>query len=443
MSDGSTHGGRDKTSHGAVVFVVGLVIAGLVLLTLFGSGAGDRALDRSPVGMRALGAWLQQAGLPARISHPRLHPRVEDLGLRVLPLYDIDLEYEDDPPESLEERMNNASLRDIDLDNFTTKISEIPTVVLLPKWRGAMVETGIAHEQSLIPSGALQRLKKQIGLETAGLHRGGPQFTEVEVAPGQTIALFHAQTFTASTLPKHCRPELNFAGGVLIMACDQEEAAFPVYFVADPDLMNNHGLGIADNAGFVPTLLKRLRGDADLPVYIDNSPDLLTTIERDDERQDYSRGYEEFARFFDYPFTVFWAALLMVLAVLFWRGAARFGPLDTGERFAVERSKRAAITAKARLLRLSGSDGRMVADFVRSQLNDLALRSFGGQPTQDAERRFLTLIARRDPDLARDFGALADDLMQNAARMPEAQLHRNLAHYHSLLKRVVTIHGSV
>ncbi len=443
MSDPSRYVGRDKESRATVIFVIGLLIAGVALLTLFGSGVADRALDRSPIGLRAIGPWLRQAELPARVSHPRLHPRVEDLGLRVLPLFDIDLGYEEGPPETLEDRMNSTTLRDIDLDNFTTKITEIPTVVLLPKWRGAMVETGIAHDQSLIPLGDLYKLKNQIGLERAGLHRGGPEFAEVEVEPGQTIALFHAQTFVASILPDHCRSELAFAGGVLVMACDQDEVGFPVYFVADPDLMNNHGLGVADNAAFVPALLDRLRGSGDLPVYIDNSPDLLTTIEREEERQDYSRGYEEFARFFDYPFTVFWAALLMVLAVLFWRGAVRFGPLDTGERFAVERSKRAAITAKARLLRLSGSDGRMVADFVRTQLNDLALRSFGGQPMQDVERRFLTLIARRDPDLARDFGALADDLIQNAASMPEAQLHRNLAHYHSLLKRVVTIHGPV
>ena len=443
MADVTQDQSRPDTGSRTPIFVVvGLLVAGLALLTVFGAGARDRLLDRSGIGLRALAPWLEQAGLPSRSSHPRLHPRAEDMGLRILPLYDLNLYADATPPETTVERLDQTTLRDIYEENYFTKIKEIPTVVLLPKWRGAMVELGIAHERSLIPTDQIDPLLDQIALGGVGLTRGAAEFS-THTQDGQTLALFHAQLFDRVTLPRSCRVIVPFGKDALVIACKQTDARFPVYYVADPDLMNNHGLTVAGNAGFVPDLLTPLRRATDAPVYVDTSPDLLTTIERDDERQEYERGGEEFARFFDYPFTVFWAALLIVLASLFWRGTIRFGPVRTGDRFAAERSKRAVITAKARQLRLSGSDGHMVADFVRSEMRELAARSFGSDAPQNAEQRFLTLLARRDPELARAFDDLSTDLMQNAPHMSDAQLHRQLANYHSLLKKVVNQHEPV
>ena len=443
MADVSrNHPSPDGGGRTPIFVVVGLLVAGLAMLTVFGVGARDRQLDRSAIGVRALAPWLEQAEVPARSSHPRLHPRVEDIGLRILPLYDLNLYADVEPPETEEERLEHVTLRDVYFDNYFTKISEIPTVVLLPKWRGAMVELGIAHERSLIPVTQIGPLLDQINLGAVTLTRGGAEFA-THAQDGHKLALFHAQLFDRATLPKDCRAEVFFGKDALVISCKQVDTALPVYFVSDPDLMNNHGLTIADNASFVPAFLAPLRLGADMPVYVDNSPDLLTSIERDDERQDYERGGEEFARFFDYPFTVFWAALMIVLASLFWRGSVRFGPIGNGDPATAQQSKRAVISAKARLLRLSGSDGHMVADFVRSEMRELAARSFGSDATQNAEQRFLALLARRDPTLARDFESLSTDLIQNAAHMPDAQLHRQLAHYHSLLKKVVNQHEPV
>ena len=436
---------QDKAATGGylpVLVIVGLLLAGLAMLIFLGAGARDRQLDRSAIGVRALTPWLEQAAVAARSSHPQLHPRVEDLGLRVLPLYDLDLYADTDPPTTAGERLEQVTLRDITQENYFTKISEIPTVVLLPKWRGAIVETGIAHVRALVPESQLRGLLDQIELGGLKVTRGGAEFA-THRQDGQTLALFHAQLFDPATLPKSCRTEVFFGQAALVIACKQEEIPFPVYFVSDPDLMNNHGLGIADHADFVPAFLSALRRGADLPVYVDISPDLLTSIDRDDERQEYERGGAEFARFFDYPFTVFWAALLIVLASLFWRGSVRFGAVKSPDPAGGETARRAVVSAKARLLRLSGSDGRMVADFVRSQLRELAALSFGSDAIQNAEQRFLALLARRDPQLARDFEALSTDLMQNAATMSDAQLQRQLATYQTLLKKVTTHHESV
>jgi len=436
----------DRGQNAAIIPMVvvgGLLVAGFFLMTMFGGSARDRALDASPIGIKAMGPWLQQADIPIRNSHPRLHPAVADLGLRILPLYDLDLRRKAPEPDTVEDMLNSGNLRDIPLDNFNAKIKEIQTVVMLPKWRGALVETGIAHEQSLIPLDDFDQILPQIGLRGIRLQRGGPEFTVEALPSGDDIALFHAQTFNRASLPKTCKIKVPFSTGALVIVCQPDEMPHPVYFVSDPDLMNNHGLAVADNAANVIAFLAGLRGDDERPVYIDRSPDLLTALERDDERQDYKRGAAEFERFFQYPFSIYWAALLITLAAVYWRGSKRFGPLQPDNRKSREISKRAAIDAKARLLRLSGNDGRMVADFVRVQLQELSHQSFGGDAGQKAEARFLKLLGRRNPDLAKDFGSVARSLMQDAPAMPPQQLHRLLASYHALLQKVMEHHGPI
>ncbi len=436
----------DRGQNAAIIPMVvvgGLLVAGFFLMTMFGGNARDRALDASAIGVKALGPWLQQADIPIRNSHPRLHPAVADLGLRILPLYDLDLRHNAPEPDTVKDMLNNGNLRDILLDNFNDKIKEIQTVVMLPKWRGALVETGIAHEQSLIPLDDFDKVLPQIGLRGIRLQRGGPEFAVETLASEADIALFHAQTFNRSTLPKTCKTEMPFKTGALVIACQPDKSNHTVYFVSDPDLMNNHGLAVADNAANVITFLSGLRGDDERPVYIDRSPDLLTALERDDQRQDYKRGVTEFERFFQYPFSIYWAALLITLAAVYWRGSKRFGPFQTDNRNTREMSKCAAIDAKARLLRLSGNDGRMVADFVHVQLQDLSHQSFGGDAGQKAEARFLKLLRRRNPDLAQDFGGVARSLMQDAPAMSPQQLHRQLASYHALLQKVMEHHGPI
>jgi hypothetical protein len=440
MSDSAPQDTR--TGKGPFLIVGALLVAGLLLLVTQSGIFGDRQIDRSPIGVQGLGAWLDRNDIAVTNSHPRLSPAVADLSFRVLPLYDLDLTGFHADREKRDDPAGAETLRDITATNLRTKLKEIPTLVLLPKWNGAMVETEVAHEQSLIPLARIERLIGQLDISGVELVRGVAEFYE-DNQGGHDLALFHAQVFNPSTLPAQCRAEVGYGLGALVVSCPLAEASHRAYFASDPDTLNNHGLAVADNAAFALDLLTDLRGADTNPIYIDRSPDLLTRLDRGDERQDYDRGFEELERFFDYPFTLFWAALLIVLAVLFWRGALRFGPIRQAAGQGRDTSKRAAIAAKARLLRLSGNDGRMVSDFVRAQLQDLAARSFGRDLGGEAEARFMSLLARRDPDLARDFGACARNLIDNAPGMPPAQLNRMLGQYHSLLAKVVEHHGPV
>lgn len=433
-----------KPSNAPMLIVGGLLLAGFLLLTLFAQGSSDRRLNSSPIGVKMLGPWLQQSDIQARSSHPRLHPSTEDLSIRILPLYDLNMQDISAAPVTLEDRLNSGNQRDILQGAYWAKITDIQTIVLLPKWRGALAETAIAHDQALIPLDDFDELLPQIGLRGVRLQRSGAEFITTAQPDGSELALFHAQTFDPTTIPKTCSTEVHFGYGALVILCDRKKKEdYPVYFVADPDLMNNHGLAVADNAAFVATFLQHLLKEDKRPVYIDRSPDLLTTTDWDTERQDYDRGFAEFARLFDYPFSMLWAILLITLAALYWRGAKRFGPLAIDNPQAREHSKRAAISAQARLLRLSGNDGRMVADFVRSKLQGLSHHSFGRDLGQDAEARFLTLLGRRDPALAEAFSAVTKSLIHNGPDMPAHQLHAQLASFHVLLQKVMEHHGPI
>lgn len=429
-----------------------LLIAGLlglgILIFVFGN-VSDRRLDNSPVGLGGLGPWLTAEGLDVRVSHPRLSPAVDSLGLRVMPLYDLDIHDYDLAnvgAKTREERIALKTLRDIHADNYFTKISEIPSVVLLPKWTGAMMELGVAHEQSLIPAKDIQALLVQLQLERTEILRAGPVFLQESASRHGEVVLFQAQLFRRGTWPDACHETLSLTAGALMLNCMFEEADLPVWFVADPDLMNNHGLALGNNAGLAAGLVASLvPDDGPRTVYVDLSPDLLTSVDRQDERQDYQRGSTEFMRFFTYPFTLFWASLLITLAVLFWRGARRFGPVSGRETgpvaIARERSKQVSLAAKARLLRLSGHDGRLVADFVRDQMLDLIQRCLGPGASLRDTARLIAGLARRDAALSAEFDALAQRLMTDAPDMSPQDLARNLSHFQSLRQKVLETHG--
>lgn len=425
----------------AILAVLALVLGGIYL-----SGqARDTRLDRGPLGLSALAGWLAQNGQSARNAHPRLTPLSEDLSLRVMPLYDPFPDRYDPDPDSRENWLEAWSLRNITSEILREKIARMPTLILLPKWRGAVVELGVAHEQSLLPLGLLNDMWNN-GLPTPPLRllRGPARFTRAP-APGGEITLFHAQSFDPDSLGKACRPELQSGDLLLVVSCRIKKQPHPVYLAADPDLMNNHGLALGGNAGAAPALLGRLRGDDPRDLYIDMSPDLTTRTAETDERQDYTRGGDEMARLLSPPFPLMGGAALAVLALLVWRGARRFGPAlgpdgqaetGGGDDLSLHRDRARQVTvgAKARLLRLSaGGDAALAADYARASLQDLAEARGAGNSA-----RLLTRLAARDPDLA---GALQDSLARLTSQ--KAALPGELTRFHSLLTKLREPHESV
>ena len=90
-------------------------------------------------------------------------------------------------------------------------------------------------------------------------------------------------------------------------------------------------------------------------------------------------------------------------------------------------SKTTAIEATARLLRLSGNDGRMTEQFVLHLLADKAQLLFGpGAGNQAGIDRLFQRLARRDQAAARALHTSAQALIERGHLMTRANLHRNL-----------------
>ncbi|MGO7419427.1 hypothetical protein ACCT09_05140, partial [Rhizobium ruizarguesonis] len=163
------------------------------------------------------------------------------------------------------------------------------------------------------------------------------------------------------------------------------------------------------------------------PVYLDTAGLPLDSKKPADEGRTYERSASDFKRFFAYPLSVIWGVLLVVAAICFWRGAYRFGPASNETSGNIELSKTAAIDATARMLRLSGNDGRMTGQFVLHLLADKAQLVFGpGAGNEAGIERLFQRLARRDQAAAKALHSSAQALIDRGHRMTRADLHRNL-----------------
>lgn len=390
-----------------------LLLIGGGLVWLFSGARGLPDLDRSVIGTEGL---RLVPGLDLRVAGEGPAVKASEVRLRLLPLYDLDLA--DDRAESL----GDTSLRNIEDWQLWSKIEQAPTLVILPKWRAAAVERAEAAPETAIPLDAYSRLLGQLNIGFAKLERLPPDFK---------AGVFMAQGFDTRFMPTGCSPALPFWGMALVLQCTQVSGT--VYWVlSDPDLLNNHGLTLGENLRAVAPFLRRIAPKEAGVLYLDRRGEDF--LESDNLLQHYERGPSELWRFFDPPLGQIWAMLAILLALFLWRGGRRFGPVVTPEEDRPERARSAAIANRARLIRLTGADAAMVADYVRTDLGRMAETVFG--PGKAEVARLMPLLSRRDPAAAAAFHSVSARLMQAEAQSPAA-LRAALDTYHSL-RRTLT-----
>lgn len=416
--------------------LVGFAVVALLGWLLFTAQGPDRALDRSVLGADGLEIWLRGNGIAVTRANPRLTHRREDLSAMIAPLYDTDLEDRAAPPADDAARMANPDPREFEGWMLEASAEMLPTLVVLPKWREGFALTGIAHEQTQVPPAALRGVLRNLDLEGARMLPVENRVTTARVAVSpaapraQDIALFRAQLLDVLSLPSRCSPLVVIGDGALLIDCHETDEAVPMRVLSDPDVLNNHGLRLADNAAFALAMVRDLTaGDA--------RPVLLATVSvlvSDDEGppEPHERTTEDLSRFFAWPLSALWLMGGAVLGLALWRGSRRFGPAHGPAPDIAASSRRAAIAAKARLLRLSGADARMAGEHARAHLADMAVQALGPGAGNDAGvARWLALLARRNPDLARDLrdaGHIPPDT-------PAADLPRRLAALHALTRK--------
>ncbi|MEJ8308242.1 hypothetical protein [Agrobacterium larrymoorei] len=362
--------------------------------------------DRSPVGYKGLEIWLQSWAIPVTRETSPTTSSVSNISLRIVPLSWQQAE------EMIGDSANN---RDLKSALFGNEPKTTPTLIVLPKWRADRLTNGVADEASLVGSSDVNEILPRLGLFNLHTKIMEPRFRQAQqsILPQhvEKIRLFRAQVFVRDQVPPNCMQMASLQAGPVLLKCTSD---FVFYVLSDPDLLNNHGLALGENAAFAVSMINELRGPYFKgPVYLAETGMQIAPASNS-------------GRFLAFHLWFIWGAIILVAAVCFWRGAVRFGKPLTTEATS-DLSKAAATEATARLLRLSGNDGRMTAQFVHNLLADKAGLLFGPHAANDAgiERMFRHLSLRDKPS-AEAFEAISRELMNRGKSMTQPDLRRHL-----------------
>lgn len=368
----------------------GLAMLILLVVFLISSAGGGSQLDRSAIGTKGLVTWLKANDVDVIEAHRRVRLSEQDVDLRLLPLYDVDLNRTSGEASSRADQLRQTTQRDIARGVLVEKLDYVPSLVMLPKWRTGTIMLGIADEQLLIPNTDMAGLLSQLDLPEQRILRPDLKVLETTTDTGFAVTLYRPQLFQAKYVSDMCRPVVSVPEGALVIACNSEFGTERIY-LSDPDLLSNHGLTLGANSAFALDLIDRLRIGAEGVVYYDTSEDVLLSWQETRDIEERPRTTEDVSRFFTYPFTLIWLAVAIVFVIAAWRGFVRFGPPIKAFDDTIGASKTASIAAKAYLLRLTGQDHALLAEYADNKLNDLSRDLYGKGIGKDRTALFTRL----------------------------------------------------
>lgn len=99
----------------AGVAAVLALVGGLALLKV---ATGGMALDRSALGVAGFAQLAPELGLTLQEPQDWGALKASALSLRILPIYDLNLNTEDQPATSRQEQLGQSTLRELDSDVF-------------------------------------------------------------------------------------------------------------------------------------------------------------------------------------------------------------------------------------------------------------------------------------------------------------------------------------
>lgn len=415
-----------------VVFVLLFCLAaGLMFLSDPKGGEGrlsDSAYDRSALGIKGLELLLEERGIETSRPDGRRIVAEAPNTLRILPIRGGSLVPDD--PDQAETTLEDALSGD--------GLFSMPTLVILPKWHDSVTVTGVARPSQLVDQNRLVRDLARMLMDPLTVKRAPVAFFEEDgvfkTGGMKKTTLFQGQLFDRSSIPGYCNELFGVSHGALLIVCDLDSK---FYLLSDPDILNNHGLALGENADTSLTVMSLLFADSStVRLLIDQSGHSLAQAGADSQAEEPSDPLADFERLFAYPFNVIWGVLLAITLLFFWRGAWRFGPAAPSGITGYGRSKRAVVDAEARLLRLSGNDGQMTAQYVRALLFDKAAHVFGPSARHASDLdRFFAHLANRDKGLSDALHAVATRLMERGGSMKPPELHKNLDLFQTLMGR--------
>lgn len=392
--------------------IVGVVIAICVGIFLYVMAGRQYALRESASGFDGLDRWLNSQSHATQSFMGGWPLDRSTVGLLVQPLYDTRLDTDRTAAKTKEELLFQPDEFDQDIEVIRDKAQSVPSLIILPKWRSGMRLTGFGHPFLIAQRTDLETiLHGLVGPEVGGLHFARRPFLDYELAadPQLNARIYAAQTFAGNG----CDPVVGKPGEMLLGLCPLpgSEGEQQVYILSDPDLLNNHGLTLGDNAWIAAQVLPQIASDQRIIIdYSDRN--WLTAPENVVARE---RTWDDLKRLFEPPFRVLWIGAGLLLALSIWRGGLRSGPV-VGLAPTLGTGKRTANRARARLMRLTDQDGAMLSDYVDTRLRALAATLFGNtqMTVGTPEEAYLKYVHARKPDLATQL----DRLIQTIRALP-------------------------
>jgi hypothetical protein len=377
----------------SLVLPLSIVAVAIIAFLVLTSARRAFDLDRSAIGFDGLATWLSKNGVEARTFAGGDRLTGDRVGLRVYPLFDIDLGHLSPNVSSTNPPGEASQLPKVALDVVRTKRGAAPTLIVLPKWRGEVIELGLVHPKLLRPAEATGQLLAAVAPEAGTMLPRGDRFAAI-TSEGGAVKLYAAQLVKAG----RCRPLIGTTEAMLLGICAGRGSS-TYWLLTDPDLIDNHGLTQGDNARTALTILARLAGGR--PVVIDRT---TTAMWDEAPRHERERSWGDLVRFLAPPFTLAWAALALLIGLVLWRASIRNGPVETVNSDTWRAAQTVSIEARARLLRLSGHDATLVRVYTHDRLLSLAEgllgrhRAVGGDPFAPIAR-----LLDRTPALAAAF----------------------------------------
>lgn len=259
-----------------------------------------------------------------------------------------------------------------------------PVLVVLPKWRTHPDPLNLSWgvRDGLIPPREMPHADLldvvTVARRSGAAHptlmgAAGTPFEGLRLSPGAVDSL---QTLQA----KGWSPAITDETGRVVMA---EAPSSRIFVLADPDLLNTHGLADLDTFGVATAIVRTLRmGEG--PVIFD------ATL------AGYKQDHSPLKLMFDPPFLAVTLCVAAALALAGWQALYRFGPLMTSGR-ALALGKEGLVDNSAQLIRLARREASMAPRYA-ALTRAAAARAVGAPRdlTGEALTGFLDRVGRKD-----------------------------------------------
>ena len=414
----------------------------LIFVVFYALSQRQQILRASPSGFDGLQTWLTSEGVSAQSFLGGWQVDQNAVGLLVLPFFDTVPDSPRSHPTNKTELLFQQDEYDLEMEAVFEKARRVQTLAVLPKWRSGMRLAGVAHPVLRTELSAtetlLQTLTGQTGAKMVVANVPFTDFSyEADNGDAMSARIYAAQMFTSPA----CVPLIGTQEAMLLAECpvsnthetDKTKGA-RMLVLSDPDLLNNHGLRMADNASIARDFLSARAGERN--VMIDYSRAMwLTDPERGVRRE---RTWADLKRFFEPPFSTLWLGGLLTLGLFIWRSWLRYGPVRP-ETLTAGNSKAPALQARARLMRLCNQDGALIRDYAQARLAATAAVLFGPAHSRHyAEpKAFLGYVARRHPERAAALESTLTAIHSLQPRISPAVAIQHVDELEALLEQII------